>query len=190
VSTFEQRLVDLFAEIHPLDQIARAGFVLRGVASPESVAAHSHFVSLMTLLICDEHPDLFDRDRAVAMALIHDLCESRLMDIPMPTGDAHLSEVKDQAEQAITEELFKDLSPRYGELHQELIDLETPEAKLVRGIDKAQMMIKILCYDREGRGRLSEFWESPKNFPDYGLAPLKSLFEAICTAAGRRRPAD
>jgi putative hydrolase of HD superfamily len=190
MGTFEQRLVDLFAEIHPLDQIARAGFVLRGVTQPESVAAHSHFVSLMTLLICDEHPDLFDRERALAMALIHDLCEAHLMDIPMPTGDAHLSEVKDEVEQAITEDLFEGFSPRYGELHQELIDLETPEARLVRGIDKAQMMIKILCYEREGRGRLSEFWESPKNFPDYGLAPLSALFDAICKAAGRERPVD
>ena len=48
--TFEARVLRLFEEMHPLDRIARAGYVLRGVADPETVASHSHFVAVMTLL--------------------------------------------------------------------------------------------------------------------------------------------
>jgi len=58
----------------------------------------------------------------------------------------------------------------------------------VRGLDKAQMMIKILMYEREGKGRLGEFWINPKNFADFGIAPVSDLFDAICAEAGRERP--
>jgi hypothetical protein len=58
----------------------------------------------------------------------------------------------------------------------------------VRGLDKAQMMLKILQYQRERRGGLEEFWANPRNFDDYGLEPVSRLFDAICAAAGEERP--
>jgi len=185
---FLERTLRLFETIHPLDRIPRAGYVLRGVTEAESVSAHSHFVSLMTLLFAEEYPDLFDSGKAVAMALIHDLSESTLMDIPMPAADAYLREAKEKAEQAITEKLFEGFPEKYAAYHQEFLDAETPEARLVRGLDKAQMMLKIVMYEREGRGRFEEFWLNPKNFADYRLAPVSDLFEAICTEAGHERP--
>jgi len=95
--TFSDRILALFHTLHPLDRVRRAGYVLRGVADPESVPAHSHYVSLLTLLFVEEYPDQFDREKAVAMALIHDLSEVKLMDIPMPYADAYLAEAKDRA---------------------------------------------------------------------------------------------
>ena len=186
--SFEKRVLRLFEEIHPLDRIARAGYVLRGVPEPESVAAHSHFVSLMTLLFVEQYPEMFDRAKALTIALTHDLCESQLMDIPMPVADAHLAGAKDLAEQAITEELFEGFDEKFARWHQEFLDAESPEARLVRGLDKAQMMVKIVMYQREGKGRLKEFWKNPKNFRDYELEPVSDLFDAICTAAGQPRP--
>jgi putative hydrolase of HD superfamily len=188
MTEFERRVISLFEQIHPLDRIARAGYVLRGVTEPESVAAHSHFVALMTLLFVEEYPDQFDRERALTMALIHDLPEAWLMDIPMPAGDGFLKEAKQQAEQAIIERMLEGFSGRFAEYHCELLDPQTPEARLVRGLDKAQMMIKIIMYEREGRGRLKEFWKNPKNFQDFGLEPVSRLFDAICEEAGQARP--
>jgi putative hydrolases of HD superfamily len=185
---FSDNVIALFEAIHPLDRVPRAGFLLRGVPEPENVAAHSHFVSLMALLVLDEYPDLFDREKTLAMALIHDLAEARLMDIPMPAADAYMSEAKARAEQGITEDLFAAFPAKYAELHQEFLDANTPESRLLRGLDKAQMMIKILCYQQEHRGRLEEFWKNPKNFDDYGVEPVSTLFDAICVRAGRRRP--
>lgn len=186
--SFEQRVIRLFEEIHPLDRIARAGFVLRGVTEAESVAAHSHFVALLTLLFVDEYPHEFNRERALTMALIHDLPEAILMDIPMPAGDGYLGEAKDRAEQAILERLLRDFPAKYAELNRDLIDPQTPEARLVRGLDKAQMMLKLVMYEREGRGRLKEFWANPKNFADYGCKQVSDLFDAICASVGRPRP--
>lgn len=188
MNSFERNVIELFETIHPLDRIARAGYVLRGVPEPESVAAHSHFLAVMTLLFIEEYPHLFDGQKALAMALTHDLCEAQLMDIPMPAADAHLGQAKDDAEQAITDEIFAAFGPKMGNYHAELVEAETPEAKLVRGLDKAQMMVKIVMYQREGKGRLKEFWDNPKNFQDFGLEPVSDLFDAICAAAGHPRP--
>ena len=142
--TFEQRVISLFEAIHPLDRIARAGYLLRGVSHPESVSAHSHFVAVMTLLFVEEYPEQFDGRKALTIALIHDLCESRLMDIPMPVADAHLREAKDAAELQITRELMQGFDGKFGAYQQEFLEASSLEARLVRGLDKAQMMIKIM----------------------------------------------
>jgi len=185
---FEKHVIKLFEIIHPLDRIARAGYVVRGVAHPESIAAHSHFVSLLALLFLDQYPDQYDPDAVLTMALIHDLSESRLMDIPMPYADAYLSDAKDHAEQAIIKDLFHGFSEKFARLHHDFLDAQTPEARLVRALDKVQMMLKVLWYDRERLGYLEEFWNSPANFRDYGIKHVSDLFDAICTRAGRTRP--
>jgi putative hydrolases of HD superfamily len=186
--SFHDHVIALFEAIHPLDRIARAGYVLRGVPEPESIAAHSHFVSLMTLLFVDRYPDQFDRHKALTMALVHDLAEAKLMDIPMPAADAHYREVKEEAEHRVTEEMLDPIAKHYAQYQAELTAAESPEARLVRGLDKAQMMIKIVMYEREGKGRLKEFWANPKNFRDFGIDCVSELFDAICAEAGRVRP--
>jgi putative hydrolase of HD superfamily len=188
MNSFEQRLIAFFETIHPLDRIARAGYVVRGVAHPESVAAHSHFVSLLTLLFLEEFPGRFESEKALTMALIHDLSEAKLMDIPMPYADAYLKEAKDEAEQAVMEELFAGFSPKFAQYHREMIEASSPEARLVRGLDKVQLLLKVLFYERERSGYLEEFWNGADNFRDYGIAPVSAMFDAICAHAGRTRP--
>jgi putative hydrolase of HD superfamily len=187
-AAFADRVLALFEEIHPLDRVARAGYVLRGVTEPESVAAHSHFVALLALLFCEAYPGRWDRHKVLAMAITHDLAEARLMDIPMPAADKHLRDVKRAAEQAITEELLDGLPGALAELHREYAEAATPEARLLRGLDKAQMMIKIRGYQREHRGALEEFWGNPANFNDFGVPETGALFDALCARAGRPRP--
>lgn len=185
---FAERVVRLFEEIHPLDRVPRAGFVLRGVTEPESVAAHSHFVALMALLFAEEYPDRFDREKLLTMALVHDLAEAKLMDIPLVGSTPALRAAKEDAERDIVERLFEGLPSLVVRRHDELCAGESVEAKLFKGLDKAQMMIRVLMYQREGRGRLDDFWNNAGNFNDYGIEPLSALFDAICARAGRPRP--
>ncbi len=185
---FVEQVMRLFETIHPLDRVPRAGYLLRGVPEPESVAAHSHFMGLLALLFTEAHPGDYDQARALSMALVHDLPEARLMDIPMPYADAYLDTAKQQAEQAIADDILAGLPGELAGLHAEFAAGKTPEARLLRGLDKAQMMLKILGYEREHRGYLEEFWHNPKNFNDYGLASVSALFDAICARAGRPRP--
>ena len=188
VSTFADKVVVLFQTIHNLDRVPRAGYVLRGVADPESVAAHSHFVALLALLVLEECPDDYDRGKTLSMALIHDLAEAKLMDIPMPYADAYLHGAKQDAEQVIMEEMLDGFSPSLAALHSEFVEAESPEARLLRGLDKAQMMLKIINYEREHRGCLEEFWGNARNFNDYGIEVVSLLFDLICSHAGRPRP--
>ena len=185
---FAKRILHLFQAIHPLDRVPRAGFVLRGVPDPESVSAHSHGVALLALLFVEAFPEQYDREKVLAMALVHDLAEARLMDIAMPYADAYLREAKHHAEDAIMSDLFEGFSGRFLALHREFHEAATPEARLLRGLDKAQMMMKVWCYEQEHRGGLEEFWHNPKNFCDYGIGPVSDLFDAICEQAGRERP--
>ena len=187
---FAHRVIDLFRVLHPLDRNPRAGYLLRGVADPESVSAHSHFMAVLALLFLEQYPGQWDAEKVLAMALVHDLPEARLMDIPMPYADAYLRTAKSHAEQEIADHLFEGIAPRLAQLHAEFAAAETPEARLLRGLDKAQMMIKVLCYESENRGNLQEFWRNPKNFRDYGTEPVARLFEAICAVAGYARPRE
>ena len=188
MDNFEQHILRFFDIIHPLDRISRAGYVVRGVAHPESVSAHSHFVSLLALFFLEQYAGDYDPDAVLTMALIHDLSEARLMDIPMPYADAYLKDAKEHAEQAIIEDLFDGFPEKFSRLHRDIIEARTPEARLVRALDKAQMMLKVLWYERERQGFLEEFWNSPSNFRDYGIKPVSDLFDAICARAGRQRP--
>jgi len=186
--SFAQRVIDAFEAIHPLDRVPRAGYLLRGVPEPESVSAHSHFVAVLALLFLEQYPDEYDRYKVLSMALTHDLSEARILDIPMPYADAYLAEAKHRAEEKITDDLFGGLAPQFAGLCREFNEAESKEARLLRGLDKAQMMLKVLCYEAEHRGCLDEFWLNPKNFKDYGIGPVSDLFDAICERANRPRP--
>ena len=119
-------IVATLARLHPLARVPRAGWLLRGVAEPESVASHCHAVALLTQLVCDAWPDSFDAARAVAMALVHDCAEVVTMDIPMPAGDAAFREAKSRTELAAFASLFAGSSVRAPELFAEFERAETP----------------------------------------------------------------
>lgn len=182
-------IVEAMISIHPLDRVPRSGFLLRGVTEPESIAAHSHALALLALLVCSEYPDEFDTGKAVQMALIHDLQEVQTMDIPLPVGSSEFRAAKEDVEEQIFKSLFSRISPALRERYVEFRRADTPEAKLIKGLDKVQMMIKVLCYEQEGRGNLEEFWNHRHNFPDFNLPVLKALFKTIAQRAGREVPA-
>mgnify|MGYP006291267185 FL=1 len=189
-SAFADQILELFFKIHPLDRVPRAGFLLRGVPDPESVSAHSHFLALLALLYVNAYPEeKYDLAKTLSMALVHDLSEAQLMDIPMPVAAAWLGEAKEKGEQGIFNALFAKFPDSYAALHDEFLEEKTKEARLLRALDKAQMMLRVLAYERERRGCLDEFWEKPGNFNDYGIAAVSALFDAICAYAEKERPA-
>lgn len=63
----------------------RTGWELRNVDSPESVAAHTWGTAALCLLYADQED--VDRQKAVTMALIHDLGEARTGDIATRAED-------------------------------------------------------------------------------------------------------
>ena len=171
-------LLDVFLEIQMLDRIPRAGFVLRGVAEPESVAEHTLHV-LFLVWALGPKIDGLDVARAVEIALIHDLAELRIGDLPRTSSHYFPDGAKKAAESAAMADVLAPLGERARLLYDEYLHAETPEARLVKACDKLQLMLKVAVYERWGTGALAEFWDNPENFPDGGFPVVREIFEEL-----------
>jgi len=171
-------LLDVFLEIQMLDRIPRAGFVLRGVAEPESVAEHTLHVLFLVWALGPKIAGI-DVARAVEIALIHDLAELRIGDLPRTSAHYFPDGAKKAAETAAMEDVLAPLDGRAQSLYDEYLHAATPEARLVKACDKLQLMLKVAVYERWGTGALAEFWDNPENFPDGGFPVVREVFEEL-----------
>jgi putative hydrolases of HD superfamily len=158
----------LFSLSGRLKQIKRQGWIDRGVDQPESVSDHSFRLALMTLVIGGRYPGI-DPARAVTLALVHDIPEAITGDITpfdqqlsdsdvdrealffqlpdySPQADREKTEAERQAMHDLTAELPEDLASMLVEAWEEYEAGETPEAKLVRQLDKLETWMQALEY--------------------------------------------
>ncbi|HEY0781102.1 MAG TPA: HD family hydrolase [Thermoanaerobaculia bacterium] len=173
-----ESLLDLFLELQTLDRVPRSGYVLRGVAEPESVTEHSWHV-LFLVWALGARIDGLDVAHAVELALVHDLAELRIGDLPRTVARYFPEGAKQEAETAALAEILHPLPASARALYEEYRDGSTPEARLVKACDKLQLMIKVAVYEGWGSRGLAEFWDNPDNFPDGSFAPVRELFEEL-----------
>ena len=181
-----ETLLDSLLELQVLDRVPRTGFALRGVADGESVSEHSWHVAFLVWALSQREPDL-DPLHALGLALIHDVAEVRLGDLPRTASRYLAREVKHAAERAAMQEILAPLGKRGVQLYDEYSRGETREARFVKACDKLQLMLKVSLYEGWGEGGLSEFWENPENFPDRGFETVDTVFDELQarrTAAG------
>ncbi|ASJ14715.1 HD domain-containing protein [Thermococcus radiotolerans] len=153
-------LLNLFIEAGNLKKLPRTGWLLRGVSNPESIADHSYRVALITLFLADELRAKgveIDVERALKIAVLHDLAEARLTDIPL-TAQYYLD--KGKAEKKAAMELFiRTPNPReYFRLWREYEEGLSLEGRLVKFADKLEMLVQALEYEKAGFRDLHEFW--------------------------------
>lgn len=74
-----KKLVDFFHEIGKLKRIPRGGWVLIGVKRPASITDHSFRLAIMVWILAKRKK--LNVERAVKIALIHDLCELYVGDV-------------------------------------------------------------------------------------------------------------
>jgi putative hydrolase of HD superfamily len=162
------QLVELFLEAATLKRMPRTGWGMRGVAHVESVADHSFGVALMALSLADVinaadgGDTLLDLEAVLIMAVLHDLAEVRLTDLPASAVRLFPGEVKSQAEGEAVAALLAPL-PQGGRLQalwQSFEDQDSPEGRLVRDADKLEMMVQCLRYEQAGSRGLQEFWDA------------------------------
>ncbi|MBI3926643.1 MAG: HD domain-containing protein [Armatimonadetes bacterium] len=148
-----QRLIDTLR----LKALPRAGWVRVGVEAPESVAAHSWGVAWLALNLC---PPELDREKALAIALVHDLAEVVVGDIT--PHDPIAAEDKQTAELEAFTELVRPLE-RAGELRRlmrEYLQDQSAEARFVKACDKLDMALQAALYQAEQGLDLQEFVDS------------------------------
>jgi putative hydrolase of HD superfamily len=171
-------LVDALLELQILDRVPRSGWLLRGVPEPESVSEHAFHVVLLAWALGPQVPGL-DVAHAIELAIVHDLAEVRLGDLPRTAARYLPPGAKHAAEEAALAELLAPLGDRAALLYREYHDRSTPESRFVAACDKLQLMLKVTLYERWGAGGLAEFWEHPANFPDDEFAPVTEAFAAL-----------
>jgi putative hydrolase of HD superfamily len=159
------KLLDLFLEAATLKRMPRTGWGLRGVPHIESVAEHSFGVAFVALALADalaaEGQEL-DLEKVLIMAVLHDLAEVRLTDLPSTAVQLIPAEVKSQAEAMALAGLLAPLpgGDRLKALWQEFEDYDSPEGCLIRDADKLEMMVQCLRYEQAGSRGLEEFWQA------------------------------
>ena len=143
--------LEALARAYALKDETRTGWQLRGVEEPESVAAHAWGVSMLVLQFC---PDDLDRERALALAAVHDVAEAVTGDVATRAEAGEQS--VDPREKARRERaamdgplaaLGEDLRERWAEYEAR----ETPEARFVKDADLLDQCLQALVYERGGR---------------------------------------
>lgn len=153
------------------------GYALRGVAAPESVAEHLFHVAFLVWALGRELPGL-DLGRALEIALVHDLAEARLGDLPRPAARYLPAGVKAAAERRIVADLLAPLGAG-GEALADYQEGASREARLVAVCDKLQLLIKAWVYRQAGNANMDEFFAALAGFDDGGFPRVRELVEEL-----------
>jgi putative hydrolases of HD superfamily len=153
-----------------LKLLPRTGWLFAGVAQPESVADHSWATALLALTLAgwiNEEPSAYglasplNMGRVAQIAVVHDLAESVVTDLPRRATELLGKDVKHKAEAVALAQITGELpaSADFVSLWREYSELATPEGRLVHDADKLEMVHQALVYEQAGNQNLGEFWE-------------------------------
>jgi len=127
-------------------------------AKSDSVAAHSWRLALMAFLITDELKLNINKEKAIKLALIHDIVESIAGDacyVDVTLGKITKEQKQAQEKEAI-EQIKLSLPENHGteiyNLWQEYENQTTPEGKFIKALDKIEGLTHLIeqghkCYN-------------------------------------------
>jgi putative hydrolase of HD superfamily len=160
--------LQLLIKAHRLKRTRRTGWVMRGVPEAESVADHSFGVTFISLLLAEMEERPLDMGKLLAIALLHDLPESVVSDLPWPATARLPPGAKQHAEKTVLDELLHELNcaERWRSYWQEFEDGTSIEGQLVREADRLDMLLQAYIYEQTTGNRwLEEFWPPPGDSP-------------------------
>ncbi|WVR04339.1 hypothetical protein IAU60_001340 [Kwoniella sp. DSM 27419] len=150
--------LDTLAFLHILEQLKvqkRSGWIREGVKEAESISDHMCRMALMAMMIPTDANRPLDIPRCVMMALVHDLAEAHVGDItPVEGVPAHVKhQLEEQAMDSFLNEMLggegnKDARERFRSLWDEYEARETPESKLVKDLDRLELALQAVEYER------------------------------------------
>lgn len=175
--------LDALLSLLPLERLPRSGWLVAGVPSPESVAAHSLGTALVVLALGPNVEPALAVDHAASLAVLHDAPEALLTDLPKAAVECLPAGAKAVAECRAAERLLAPLSPLAHARFLEFQAQSTREARFVRLCDKLQLGLRWLAYRREGYGGLDEFGATLAALDCAEFAPCAALQAEILAAA-------
>ncbi|WRT65169.1 uncharacterized protein IL334_002112 [Kwoniella shivajii] len=150
--------LDTLAFLHLLEQLKvqkRSGWIREGVKEAESISDHMCRMALMAMMIPQDPTNPLDIPRCVMMALVHDLAEAHVGDItPVEGVPVHVKhQLEEQAMDSFLNEMLggegnKDARRRFRSLWDEYETRETPESKLVKDLDRLELALQAVEYER------------------------------------------
>lgn len=179
-------LLTLLDRAGDLKRLPRTGWLFVGVAQPESVSEHAFSTTVLALNLAEAVnvdpaaeglPGPLDVARVVRLALLHDLGESLVTDLPKRSADLLGAEAKHRAEREAMTAVLGELpwAARDVELWGEYDAAATPEARIVKDADKLEMVHQALRYEEVGAAGLDEFWLGH----EWHFQASAQLFEAL-----------
>ncbi len=160
-------MLQLLVHGNQLKRTVRSGWVQRGVADAENVAAHSYGVAYTALVLAPTIAQPLNLERVLIMALLHDLPEGKTTDIPTTAWRYFPRGIKIEAERGAMVEILQNtpFSAMFMAYWEELQQKKTPEALFVHDADKLDMYLQAFMYEEQlGNRQLSEFWTTPYHF--------------------------
>ena len=155
-------IVSFGYEAGQLKKLPRAGWLLTGITSPESVADHSFRVAVLAYVIAVQEGA--NPERAAALGLFHDFPETRTGDVPsvgkpyVRTTDPNLV-IADQ-----TAALPSGLAAHITALVAEHESAKTPDATLEsrcsRDADKLELLLQAREYQAQGNQLVQPYIDS------------------------------
>jgi len=171
-------LTELLLELQTLDRVPRSGYVLRGVPDAESVSEHCFQLAMTVWLLAAEEPQV-DRARAVELALVHDLAEARIGDLPRTAAGYFAPGAKHEAERRAVEHLLAPADAGCLDRYREYEGQATAEARFVKECDRLQLLLKTTVYERWGARGLDEIVARSAALADSEFASVRRRYAEL-----------
>ncbi len=168
-----------------LKRTKRAGWVRSGInaAQVESVSDHMYRMGIISMVIADESM----ATRATKMALVHDIAEAIVGDIT--PHDGVTDEDKHAAERRALLDMVKQIDGRvaneFVELWDEYEQGTSEVARLVKDIDKFEMILQADEYEAKTEVGLQGFFDSTKGV--FKTDRVRELVEQLYVERRERR---
>jgi putative hydrolase of HD superfamily len=146
-----------------LKRVPRTGWVENRIPHPESVAGHSWRAAVIALVVPFKPP--VNKARLIQMALLHDLPEAEIGDMVSERGTEPVDEEVRKKKRELERECIEGIStlledPGILEVWEEHERRTTREARLLKEIDKLEMVLTALDYEWATRKPLDSFWRN------------------------------
>ncbi|KAJ6258459.1 hypothetical protein Dda_6500 [Drechslerella dactyloides] len=151
------------AFLHVIERLKtnkREGWKRHGINHGESIADHMYRMSVITMLCPDPK---IQKDKCVKMAIVHDMAESLVGDItpldgiPKPEKHRRELETMEYLTKTLLAPISESVAGEFMDLWTEYETGQTPEAVFVKDVDRYELILQTIEYEKTHEIDLKEF---------------------------------